>query len=155
MAATTNTAECLYIWGWMRSCENEDCLCSHLPKLIFTIVIFIHANKHIMWHMYYIWGLPSGSVVRNPSASAGDTGSIPGSEGSPGEGNGKPPEYSCLGNSMGRGAWQASVQSTAKHQTRLSNWACTHACETISIYLSIYPTHTCMHFLSGVAHFLS
>ena len=83
MAVTTNTAECLYIWGRMKSCENEDCLCSHMPKLIFTIVIFIYANKHIMFG-----GFPGGSVVRNTPANAGDTGSIPGRERSPGEGNG-------------------------------------------------------------------
>ena len=46
-------------------------------------------------------------VVKNPTANAGDTrdmGSIPGSGRSPGEGNGNPLQYSCLENSMGRGA---------------------------------------------------
>ena len=48
------------------------------------------------------WGFPSGSVVKNPPASpgdAGDTGLIPGSGRSPGEGNGNPLQYSCLENS--------------------------------------------------------
>ena len=48
-----------------------------------------------------IWGFPGGSVVKNPPANAGDAGdssSIPGSGSSPGEGNGNPPQYSCLGN---------------------------------------------------------
>ena len=51
-------------------------------------------------------------VVKNPPANAGDAGeegSIPGSGRSPGEGNGCPLQYSCLENSMGRGAWQATV----------------------------------------------
>ena len=39
--------------------------------------------------MYY-WGFPGGSVVKNLPANAGDTGSIPGLERSPGEGNGNP-----------------------------------------------------------------
>ena len=46
-------------------------------------------------------------VVKNPTANAGDTrdmGSIPGLGRSPGQGNGNPLQYSCLENSMGRGA---------------------------------------------------
>ena len=46
-------------------------------------------------------------MVKNPSANAGDLDSIPGSGRSPGEGNGYPLQYSCLENSMDRGAWQA------------------------------------------------
>ena len=54
-------------------------------------------------------GFPGGSVVKNPPASAGDLGLIPGSGRSPGEGNGNPLEYSYLENSMDRGAWQAII----------------------------------------------
>ena len=43
-------------------------------------------------------GFPGGSDVKNPPASAGDPGSIPGSGRSPGEGNGNPLQHSCLGN---------------------------------------------------------
>ena len=50
-------------------------------------------------------GFPSGSVVKNPPASARDMGLIPGSERSLGEGNGNPLQYSCLGNPLDRGAW--------------------------------------------------
>ena len=46
-------------------------------------------------------------MVKNPSANAGDLDSIPGSGRSTGEGNGYPLQYSCLENSMDRGAWQA------------------------------------------------
>ena len=45
-----------------------------------------------------------GSLVNNLSANAGDEGSIPGSRRFPGERNGNPLQYSCLGNSMDRGA---------------------------------------------------
>ena len=54
-------------------------------------------------------GFPGGSAVKNPHANAGGRGSIPGSGRSPGEGNGNPLQYSCLGNPMDRGTWQASV----------------------------------------------
>ena len=50
-----------------------------------------------------------------------DPGSIPGSEGSSGEGNGNPLQYSCLKNPMDRGAWWATVCGVAKSQTQLSN----------------------------------
>ena len=43
------------------------------------------------------WGFPGASVVKNPPTNAGDEGSIPGLGRSPGEGNGYPPQYSCLG----------------------------------------------------------
>ena len=48
-------------------------------------------------------------VVKNTPANTGDTGSIPESGKSSGEGNGNPLQYPCLGNPMNRGAWQASV----------------------------------------------
>ena len=59
-------------------------------------------------------GFPGGSVVKNPPASAGDAGLIPGLGRSPGEGNGNPIQYSCLGNFMDRGAWRATVLGVAK-----------------------------------------
>ena len=71
-------------------------------------------------------GLPGGSEVKNPPASAGDLGSIPGSGISLGEGNGNPLQSSCPGNPMDRGTWWASVHRitrvgqdlTAKQQQR-------------------------------------
>ena len=60
-------------------------------------------------------GFPGGSVVKkNPPANAEDVGSIPGSWRSPGEGNGNPLQYSCLGNPMDRGTWLAPVHGVAK-----------------------------------------
>ena len=51
-------------------------------------------------------------LVKNSPARARyakDVGSIPGSGRSPGEGNGNPLQYSCLGNPMDRGTWWATV----------------------------------------------
>ena len=59
-------------------------------------------------------------MVKNPPANAGDTrdvGSIPGLGKSPAGGHGKPLQYSCLENSMDRGAWQATVHGVEKSQT--------------------------------------
>ena len=68
-------------------------------------------------------GFPGGTEVKNPLANVGDardTGSIPGSGRFPEGGNGNPFEYSCLENSMERGAWWATVQGITKSQTQLS-----------------------------------
>jgi len=59
-------------------------------------------------------GSLDGSVVKNPPAKAGDSGSIPALKRSPGVGNGNPLQYSCLGNPMDREAWQATVYWVAK-----------------------------------------
>ena len=64
-------------------------------------------------------GFPGGSVVKNLPANArdaGDVGLIHGSGRSPEDGNGNPLQYSCLGNSMHRGAWQATVRGFIKTQ---------------------------------------
>ena len=69
-------------------------------------------------------GFPSGTVVKNLPTSAEDArdmGLIPGSGRSPGEGSDDPLQYSCLGNPMNRGAWQATVHGFAKSQTQLSD----------------------------------
>ena len=50
--------------------------------------------------------------------------SIPGSGRSPGEGNGNPLYYSCLGNPIDRGGWWATVHGAAKSQEQLNNWVC-------------------------------
>ena len=62
-------------------------------------------------------GFPGGSVVKNPPAKAGDTGSIPGWGRFPGEGNGNTLQYSCLGNPIYRSAWQATVYGVTKSWT--------------------------------------
>ena len=55
-----------------------------------------------------------GSVVKKLLANAGDAGFIPGSRRSPGEGNGNPLQYFCLGNPIDRGGWQATVHGVIK-----------------------------------------
>ena len=62
-------------------------------------------------------GFPGGLGSKESSYSPGDPGSIPGSGGSPGEGNGNPLQYSCLENSTDRGAWQAAVHGNAESDT--------------------------------------
>ena len=60
-------------------------------------------------------------MAKNPPASAEVRGLIPGLGRSPGEGNGNPLQYSCLKNSMDRGAWWTTVHGVAKSQTGLND----------------------------------
>ena len=58
-------------------------------------------------------------MIKNPPANArdtGDTGSIFGSERSPGGGNGNPLQYFCLENSMDRGAWRANEEEIMRYK---------------------------------------
>ena len=76
--------------------------------IIFTITVYIQSPIDF----------PGGSDGEESACSAGDPGSIPGLGRSPGEGDGYPLQYSCLGNSMDGGTWLARV---TKSWTRLSH----------------------------------
>ena len=68
--------------------------------------------------LYYdLWGFPGSSMVKNPPVNAGDAGLIFALGRSPGEGNGNPLQYSCLGNPMDTGTWQATVHRATKNHT--------------------------------------
>ena len=119
-------------WPAGVSTTTGSCACTHVPT---------HTHTHIfkfwtLWvcecvwereqessRAYHLLGFPSGTVVKNLPANAGDsrdTGLIPGSGRSPGGGHGNPLQYSCLENSMDRGAWWAAVHGIAKSRTWLS-----------------------------------
>ena len=71
----------------------------------------------IRWDYSCFGSFPCGTVVKDPPASSGDAGSVPGSGRSPGVGNGNPLQYSCLGNPMDRGAWWAIAHEVAESWT--------------------------------------
>ena len=75
------------------------------------------------------WDYLVAQLVKNPPSNAGDTkdtGLIPGSGKSLGEGNGNPHQYPCLENAMDKGAWQATVNGVTESWTRLSAHAYAH-----------------------------
>ena len=74
-------------------------------------------------------------AVKNLPANAGDLSSIPGSGRFLGEGNGNPLQYSCLGNPMDRGAWQATVR--AKSQTEVTKYTCNEKSPFLSAVSSV------------------
>ena len=69
---------------------------------------------HVCVYIHEYRGFPGDSVVKNPPANAEDLGLIPGLGRSPGKRNGNPLRYSCMGNPLDRGAWQATVHGAAK-----------------------------------------
>ena len=81
--------------------------------------------KHNLVNSIKILGFPGSIVVKNLPANAGDardSGLIPGLGKSPRGGNGNPLQYSCLENSLDRGAWQAAAHGVAKSRTQLSDF---------------------------------
>ena len=83
-------------------------------------------------------------VVKNPPANAGDTGDmvfIPGSGRCPGGRSGNPLQYSCLGNPMGRRAWQPTAQGLKESDMPERLSACAHT-HTYEIQISLSHTYT-------------
>ena len=103
----------LRISALLRLCPWSILLVScHLPFPYLRVTFFDF--------LFFCQGFLGGSV-KNPPANAGDSGLIPGSGRSPGEGNGSSLQYSCLGSPMDRGTWQAASHGVRKGWTWLRN----------------------------------
>ena len=72
-------------------------------------------NNYAFQGQMLIQRFPGGSDGKESACNVGDPSLIPGSGRSPGEGNGKALKYSCLENSMDRGAWQVTVLGVTKN----------------------------------------
>ena len=83
------------------------------PPLKFTATLFPAFQFNSVLWFYFIYLLFFWSIVAS-ICNAGGAGSIPGLGRSPGEGNGNPLQYSCLGNPMDRGSWWAKVHGIPK-----------------------------------------
>ena len=96
-----------YHWlFWTSSLQTADRGASQPLNMIqsLTVNLFLYISQ----------GFQGDSVVKNSSANAEDTGSVPGSGRSPGGGHGSPLQYSCLENPMDRGAWWTTVYRVAQ-----------------------------------------
>ena len=94
----------------------------------------------------FIYGFPANSVVKSPLVHAG--GSIPGSGRSPGEGNGNPLQYPCLGNPTDRGTWWATVHGVPKSQTQLRDLTTTVYMYTL---LVLFLWRTLIHRIASLS----
>ena len=83
-------------------------------------VSILQCSAFVMIQLSYPW-LPGNSKGTESACNAGDLSSVPEWGRSPGEGHGNPLQYSCLENSMDRGAWQATVHGVTKNWTPLSS----------------------------------
>ena len=100
------------------------CIFQHRPIVEYCLFLKKKFFLGIFLFVYFLQGLPIGSVVKNLSAKAGatgDAGLIPGLGRSPGGENSNALQYSCIGNPMYRG-----VHGATKSWTWLSDWACTY-----------------------------
>ena len=100
-------------WGWFQDDSNA----LHLLCTLFLLSWRMERQPTPVFLVF-----PGGSDGKEFACNEGDLYSIPGLGRYPGEGNGNPPQYSCLENSMDRGAWQATVHEVTKIWTRLSNF---------------------------------
>ena len=107
------------------------------------LLFYLHRGIHVSW------ASQETQVAKNPPADAGDAGLIPGSGRAAGGGNDNTLQYSCLENSMHRGAWWATVHGVAKSQTQLSMCVCLcrHAHARACTHTH---THTQTHTLSSL-----
>ena len=74
---------------------------------MFSFFLGICLRVELLGHTVTLTGFPSGSVVMNPPAIAGDVGLVPVLERSPRKGNGSPLQYAGLGHPTDKGAWWA------------------------------------------------
>ena len=111
-----------------RTCTPNSGL--FILKRIELISQFSVSSQHLLPFFTYSKGFPGDTVVKSPPANAGDTadaGLIPGLGRSSGGGNGNLLHYSCLENSMDRGAWRTTVHEVAESQTQLRTHSHTYS----------------------------
>ena len=109
----------LYVWQYRKnksSFLDSMYLIKPWLAMAYKFILFFKSTLNRGILMYTI-GFPSGSVSKESACNAGDLGSISGSGRSPGEGNGNPLQYPCLGNPMDRGTWRTTVHGSHKSQT--------------------------------------
>ena len=104
----------LFVWH-----GNSGMFVNLFSDTVYLVWIILRCNK---CHLMFYRASQVALVVKNPPANTGDirdAGLIPGSGRVPGGGYGNPLQYSCLENSMDRGAWWVTVHWVAKSQTWL------------------------------------
>ena len=137
--------------------EAQSPVFTYLTTNIFWVLSSQEITQKVTWETTPIYNkrtttpLPINSkvpsyVVKNPPANAGDArntrhiGLTPGLGRSPGEGHGNPLQYSCLENSMDRGAWQAIVHRVTKSWIWLK-WLSIHGASQVALEVKEGPAN--------------
>ena len=109
------------LWSAALQSSLTSTISRSLPKftsiklvMLYIFIYFAYRQKGLPWWL-------SGKRTHLPKQETLETGLIPGSERSPGKGNGNPFLCSCLGNPTDRGAWWTAVHGVAKNQIWLCN----------------------------------
>ena len=110
---------------WILAKQKGSC-CQHILEWLFLRIkdnVF-EISWYKTWHIVGTQHprLPWWLISKESACSAGDIGLIPRLGRSPREGNGSPLQYSCLGNSMDRQAWWATVHGITESQARLNDY---------------------------------
>ena len=116
-AWTSVSSQFTYCWSLAWRILSITLLAWIIAKTIYWRVMALgtlYCHCHLISTTTLYKGLPGGSDGKESACNAGDQGLVPGLGRSLGEGNGNPIQYSCLENSMDRGAWRATVHRLAK-----------------------------------------
>ena len=115
-----------WTWVWVNSESWWWTGRAGVPQFMWSQRVGHDGATELNWRIHFVFirsvckkDFPGGWNLKESDCNAGNTGSIPGKGRSPGEGNCYPLRYSCLENSMDRGAWRAIVHGITKSQTRL------------------------------------
>ena len=138
-----------------------DLFCPVQPVLLISqsnwLITVCQDKRHdFLVHLCMLPGFSGGLDGKEPASAckAGDSGSIPGSGRRTGEGEGYPLQYSCVENSMDRGAWRAPVHEVAKSWIQLSDYNFTFSLcllqpdlsgHVLASLLHIFPPFKCMN----------
>ena len=112
-------------------------------------VLFSNMDYLIICVCIQFQGFPGSSDCKESACNTRDLGLIPGSGRCPGEGNGNPLQYSCLENSMDRGAWWTIVHGVTKSLTQLSNFRFTHIQFSVLVFAfwQIHSSYPCTWYI--------
>ena len=102
-----------------------------ISPILLPSIMRLKSEKYL-YSLSQLLCFPGGSVVKNSPANAGDRGSIPGL--------GRSLQYSCLGNPMDEGAWQATVHWITKESDktlRLNNKVNSRFLDAVTVWFSL------------------
>ena len=117
-------SDCTFIWWTCSYLSRLTSSSIHNMLLMVQLLMDHPRSAHLLYLVRFAWASQVPLVVKNLPANAGgprdDKSSIPGSGRSLGRGNGDILQYSCLGNLMDKGAWQATLNVESLLHARCS-----------------------------------